>query len=145
MRHPLFWRALAIVVCCLRLTVAAETNSIPQTDRLSTFPKPQLRAESTDPHWLLAETRPAHLETLHSHLSILATGRGDEDSQQYRHLDIIRPAHESNDALTRGFDTVFRPEEFHVRKTTISCSLLTAIKRKNPLCLINPIFLQVSW
>ena len=34
-----------------------------------------------------------------------------------------------------------------VGKTTVSCSILTAIKRKNPLCLINvnPYFLKVSW
>ena len=141
----LFWRALGIVFCGRLLTAAAETNSTAQADRLSILPKPQLRAESTDPHWSLTETSPAHLETLHSDSFILSAGHGDGEVQHYRHFDIIRPAHESDDRLTRGLDSIFRPEEFHIGKTTVTCSLLTAIKRKNPLCLINPIFLQVSW
>jgi hypothetical protein len=42
-------------------------------------------------------------------------------------------------------DSVFRPEVISVGKTKFCCSLYTAIKRKNPLCLINPCFLNFSW
>jgi hypothetical protein len=42
-------------------------------------------------------------------------------------------------------DGVFRPEVLHLGKTSISCSLLTALKRKNPLCLLNPVVFQLSW
>ena len=47
--------------------------------------------------------------------------------------------------VNRFFDQVFRPEEFHVGKHSVSSSITTAIKRKNPLCLLNPIVFQVSW
>jgi len=42
-------------------------------------------------------------------------------------------------------DGIFRPEVVHLGKTSVSCSLLTALKRKNPLCLLNPIVFQLSW
>jgi hypothetical protein len=42
-------------------------------------------------------------------------------------------------------EDIFEPEGVEVGKTRFSCSILTAIRRKNPLCLINPIFLQLSW
>jgi len=42
-------------------------------------------------------------------------------------------------------DAVFEPEVIHLRKIDVSCSLITALKRRNPLCLINPIVLNVSW
>jgi hypothetical protein len=45
----------------------------------------------------------------------------------------------------RGIQTIFEPETFRVGKTSVSCSLATAIKRKNPLCLLSPLFLNVSW
>jgi len=37
------------------------------------------------------------------------------------------------------------PQPIQFRKVSVSCSIITAIKRKNPLCLINPIFLDVRW
>jgi hypothetical protein len=42
-------------------------------------------------------------------------------------------------------ETVFVPEVAHLGKVDLSCSILTAIQRKNPLCLLNPIFFQLSW
>ncbi len=47
--------------------------------------------------------------------------------------------------VNRFLDQVFRPEEFHVGKHSVSSSITTAIKRKNPLCLLNPIVFQLSW
>jgi hypothetical protein len=41
--------------------------------------------------------------------------------------------------------TIFIPEVTHLGKVDLSCSILTAIQRKNPLCLINPIFFQLTW
>ncbi len=51
----------------------------------------------------------------------------------------------SKNVFDRCMDAVFEPEVIHLRKIDVSCSLVTAIKRKNPLCLINPIILNVSW
>ena len=47
--------------------------------------------------------------------------------------------------LDKVVDNIFRPEIIHAGKTTVSCSLVAAIKRKNPLCLINPVFFQWCW
>jgi hypothetical protein len=55
------------------------------------------------------------------------------------------PEQKSENVFVRAVEDVFEPEVVHLGKTTFTCSLLTAIKRKNPLCLINPIFLQLSW
>jgi hypothetical protein len=67
----------------------------------------------------------------------------------YRRLDeggyLTRPETRSDNLIERSLDNTFRPELLHVGKTTVSCTLITAIKRKNPFCLLNPIFLQWSW
>jgi hypothetical protein len=73
-----------------------------------------------------------------------------EDTEFYlrnRDFQLIPPPKAmSSDPITHGFDSVFRPEEFHIGRTaTLSCSIATAIKRRNPLCLLNPTFLHVSW
>ena len=47
--------------------------------------------------------------------------------------------------VNRFMDQVFRPEEIQVGKHYVSSSITTAIKRKNPFCLLNPIVFQVSW
>lgn len=47
--------------------------------------------------------------------------------------------------VERFVDGVFRPEVYHLGKTEVSCSFLTALKRKNPLCLLNPLVVQISW
>ena len=43
------------------------------------------------------------------------------------------------------FETVFAPKVFHLGRLDLSCSVLTAIQRQNPLCLLNPIFFQLAW
>jgi hypothetical protein len=42
-------------------------------------------------------------------------------------------------------DKIFAPEVIRLRKVHLSGSLITAIKRKNPLCLLNPIVFWMSW
>jgi hypothetical protein len=156
----IFCRVLVMVVGGITLTAVAGTNSVPQFTRLLIFPEPHLRAEFEEPslsrknfqqHEMNsssspAEIRSAHLETQHSDSFILVS-RGDRDFQQYQHFDIIEPVREPDDRLSRCLDSIFRPEEFHVGKTIVSCSILTAIKRKDPLCLlnVNPYFLKISW
>jgi len=41
--------------------------------------------------------------------------------------------------------SIFTPEVVHIGKVPVSCTIVTAIKRKNPLCLLNPYFIQISW
>jgi hypothetical protein len=99
---------------------------------------------------LPAEIKPTDLKIQHSDPNILNVDRGDQGFESYylkqQDFGFIQPAHASDNPLSRAFDSVFRPEEFRVGRTaTVSCSILTAIKRKNPFCLLNPIFLNVSW
>jgi len=47
--------------------------------------------------------------------------------------------------MARVLDRIFTPEVVHVGKIPVTASIVTAIKRKNPLCLLNPIVFQVSW
>ncbi|MCI0747852.1 MAG: hypothetical protein L0Y58_20790 [Verrucomicrobia subdivision 3 bacterium] len=51
----------------------------------------------------------------------------------------------SDNRFVRALDAIFRPEVVRVGNTAFSCSIYTAIKRKNPLCLINPLVVSVSW
>jgi len=75
--------------------------------------------------------------------------RTDLDRALYQRLDragyFTRAPMISRNALDRGIDNIFDPEVFRLGKTTVSCSIFTAIKRKTPLCLANPIFLNISW
>jgi hypothetical protein len=159
MCRKVFCQALVMVVSGMTLTVVAETNSIPPVTGLFVLPEPHLRSGFTEPYLSQTDSRqreinpssssvevsPGRLDVHRSDSIILTTGRGDTDFQQYQHFDIIEPVHESDNRISRCLDSVFLPEEVHIGKTTVSCSILTAIKRKNPFCLINPIFLNVSW
>lgn len=73
----------------------------------------------------------------------------DFHQQIYRRLEeggyLNRPRGPSDNLFVRAVDGIFRPEVVHFKKVDVSCSLVTAIKRKNPLCLLNPIFLSVDW
>jgi len=72
-----------------------------------------------------------------------------------RELEVIRDLEEGGYLLRRDetFETtidryvnnIFEPEVIHLGKVGVSSSIITAIKRKNPLCLINPIFFNLSW
>ena len=69
------------------------------------------------------------------------------EMQVYRRLDeggyLSRP--ESETGLWRFMERAFSPEVIHIGRATAACTLYTAIKRKNPLCLLNPLVLFVSW
>jgi len=58
----------------------------------------------------------------------------------YRRLDeggYLTKPYRPGGLLAREMDAMYRPEVFHVGKSTIRCSLLSAIKHKDPLCLFN--------
>ena|SRR5215471_9479652 len=72
----------------------------------------------------------------------------DLEMQVCRRLEdggyLTRPEPET--PLTHFLDRTFSPEVIHLgRNATASCTLYTAIVRKNPLCLLNPMFLFISW
>jgi len=51
----------------------------------------------------------------------------------------------ADSGVVRFLENTFTPEVVHIGKVPVTCSIITAIKRKNPLCLLNPLFFQVSW
>jgi len=51
----------------------------------------------------------------------------------------------SDNRLERLLNSTFEPEVIRLGNVSVSCSAVTAIKRKNPFCLLNMIFLRVEW
>jgi len=80
---------------------------------------------------------------------VLNRHAGEFDYRTYRLVHdrdfLKRPEPLLDDLFSRTLNGIFLPEPFRIGKTTVSCSLVTAIKRKNPLCLLNPIVLNISW
>jgi hypothetical protein len=72
-----------------------------------------------------------------------------ESRRIYARLDnegfFERPLARSDNLIDRTIDTIFVPEPIKLGKMTLSCSVYNAVKRRNPLCLINPIFFNLSW
>jgi hypothetical protein len=79
----------------------------------------------------------------------LDTQPGEADLRTYRLLAENgywnRPSPQSDNVFVRVVNDIFEPATFRVGKTTVACSIVTALKKKNPLCLLNPIVLNVSW
>ena len=50
----------------------------------------------------------------------------------------------SDSPVARFVDDVFRPELIHLGKVTLSCPIVTVIKRKNPLSLLSAISTQAT-
>jgi hypothetical protein len=51
----------------------------------------------------------------------------------------------ADNGVVRFVEGIFTPEVVHLGKVQVACPIVTAIKRKNPLCLLNPLVFQVSW
>ena len=58
-------------------------------------------------------------------------------------LEPPRPQYDSE--FERAVARSFRPEIIHIGHAQFSCSLITAIARKNPFCLLDPSFLGISF
>lgn len=68
-----------------------------------------------------------------------ARWRGLELTERFdRAIVSNRPARLSATGADRWFRDVFEPEVFHLGHMTVGSSFATAIKRRNPLCLLNP-------
>jgi hypothetical protein len=58
----------------------------------------------------------------------------------------VRKPQEPKNPVSRMFYTIFKPEPIHIGQHAVfSCTIVTAIKRKNPLCLLNPMVIDCSW
>ena len=63
--------------------------------------------------------------------------------EQSGNLSLLEPVTPSGSGGI--IDAIFEPEVIRMGKTSVSGSIITACKRKNPLCLLNPIFFNFSW
>jgi len=153
-------RALVLTGMVIARIAAAGTNSSPEYMRWFDLPKAHLRTEDEKPP-SAAVLRPreqasspapvgptlAELRTQDADPMAIANPvyRDFHLYHRWRDLELIQAAR-FPDPTTRFLEHTFQPEEFHPgRKVTLSASILTAIKRKNPLCLLNPTFFDLSW
>ena len=147
--HALACFAAGGCLCC-----SAQTNTCP-TPALSFFqPCLQLRQE---PAFVpVGTTLAGPVEPLPGKTTSAPTAHLEATtaSAEGLHGSFVRPdefyllrAEEPvfENGVNRFMDQVFRPEVFKVGKHSLSSSIITAIKRKNPLCLLNPIIFQISW
>ena len=144
----------AVVLCCsaswYALSCAAQTNTCVEAKPDFFFPPIQLRLEvRPEP----AKTQPLASLSLTPAVTIPAValnstlGDWELKSRVLRSGEfyLTRPEPTPDGALTRAVEGIFKPEVLHLGKVPIASSIVTAIKRKNPLCLLNPIVFQVSW
>ena len=147
---------------------AAQTNSAHPDMQWFVLPTPKLRILSTEPVKSgVAEQKVilnppaaaphtmAPKDQLADSLAATSDGEDTDFDPRYRNFVLTKRNFvltklsdlESPDRVTRGFEAVFSPEEFRIERTAkFSCVITTAIKRKDPLCLLNPIyFLRISW
>jgi hypothetical protein len=160
-----------LLICCVG-NLFAQTNSPSVSGQLFSTPQVGLRLSNaeSDKEALVAtdNIRVLHLGSAQSQdpfsgpepatnvrpeVSFEATSAGGGLSglslQIYDRLEkggyLTRAELPSEDRLDRLVNTIFVPEPIQFRKVSVSCSIINAIKRKNPLCLLNPIFLDVRW
>jgi hypothetical protein len=159
-----FRRVMVLVVVGMALTAVAQSNSSPPYARWFVASKPRLRTMDTEPPAPGSNpqdgqvnlsssptmSRSVDLTAQRSDLVALSPAHEEGDAERYYlrqpNFGFTRTARVPDNFVARGLDSVFRPEEFRVGRTaTVSCSILTAITRRNPFCLLNPIILNVSW
>jgi hypothetical protein len=152
------------------LQAAAETNSAPGASQWLALPKLELRepspeVDSTGPGRSRATSDkvtlpPAGTKTVKSATALTnappsllgadtSLRTADFDADLYRRLErsgyLTAPESKSANPFVRSMQAVFEPEVVHVGKTSVSLSVITAIKRKNPFCLLNPVPIYISW
>ena len=140
-------KVLAIILSGSGLTLtAAETNSLPAITNLLAVPGPCLRAQFAQQDRPPPEPPPSG--TSQSSAFAITSRAGDDTLAAVSRFQVIKLPPPPDNLLARGFNSftgLFEPEEFKVGKTKVSSSITTAIRRKNPLCLLNPIVFNVSW
>lgn len=160
-------KTLLLLVSCFHLTGFAQTNSTSSCRDLLSAPGCHLRLpapsderiQPSPPATIPRETSSAQRTQLplgtnstsdnSFEKSSLSSRLNNFDLQIYDRLErdgyLTRPELPSDNHLLRFLNETFEPEVIHWRKMSISSPLITAAKRKNPFCLLNPIFLDVRW
>jgi hypothetical protein len=127
------------------LTTGAGTPIPVQNARDETSAFPEIQAAPTQ----RTDANVDRLNLEHPEQLTLSSRPGDFDFRTYRMLEergyLRRPEPKSDNRFVRFVNGIFEPTPIRLGKTVVTCSIITAIKRKNPLCLINPLVLTVSW
>ncbi len=58
---------------------------------------------------------------------------------------LVEPELRSENRFVRAAQTIWEPRPVRLGKVRIASPVITAIKKKNPLCLLNPLVFQVSF
>ena len=160
------------IALCSDTSLLAQTNSSPRKEDFFCNTGPQLRSWTQVTGNVVSETTGRTLKTyfaaqmfqpvnsaapnsISDSFFEARTTQGKPNgfsalSQQiYERLErdgyFAKPQLADESRLDSFLKSTFEPEVFHLRKVSVTCSLVTAIKHKNPLCLINPFFLDVRW
>lgn len=170
MQATVFIQPLVLLAAGMTFTLGAQTNSPPPTPPpapLFNLPAPALRtttataAVTTTATTAAPKPAPPPAEKIkpapaapppadpQPSVAFVSRSYGTWDFEHARswhgRYEIEAPIHLPDDLFSRSVNAVFVPEFIHVGHTAVACSVWTAIKRRNPFCLINPIPLNVSW
>lgn len=115
--------------------------------RLESQPEATAPAKTAGPVELSLKLQPQAAVTNSSRLDISWGDGSDLHSSVIRpgEFYLVGPEPLPEGKVVRALDRIFTPEVVRVGKVPISGSIVTAIKRKNPLCLLSPIIFQLSW
>ena len=149
-----FLMTLNCISCC------GETNDIAVPSLRFALPPLRLRAEAC-PNLAKSDEPVSPQPTSSFSVGSMALANVLSDSNPHSSvvrtsgLYLTRPEAPSDGGPVRYFDKLFTPEVIKIGKASVSCPLVTAIKRKDPLCLlsgigangtlISYILLHVSW
>lgn len=140
-----------VVVWISLLGCWAQTNLTPSGFSL---PPMQLRAELTLDSPAVSPTSPFPAHVLDTNSPSRDVSATTEDmapelqsynvrSDRFFLVPTVEPPPET--PLGRALYSIAEPEVVHLGNKPLECSAVTAVKRKNPLCLLNATFLKMTW
>jgi len=148
--------AAALLVCSAATAGAEETinpaSSIFTADgRIPTSVEEMLPAhtrlglERSDWVRLRSGTGAAVTMSLQSDMSAEVDDRFAHVYRRLEERDDLFSPQPSQNLFVRATDTIFSPAPIRLGSTYISFTPVTAWKKRNPLCLLNPLVFNISW
>ena len=58
---------------------------------------------------------------------------------------LFHPPQTSDNRIVNALNNIFEPEVIRIGKMSVAATPVTAWKRKNPLCLLNPMVFDLGW
>lgn len=146
--------ALVVSVALLWSSVAGSLaqNSASTSD--FSLPPMRLRTELTldSPRLPVPSPFPIHVLDTNSPSRDVSASTPDAASalQSYNarsdRFFLVRPLERAPETpLERTFNSIGQPEVVRLGNASLESSVVTAVKRRNPLCLINATFLKMTW